>query len=183
MAFEILVFVAQILLIIALFTYSFRSTARGISAYTEVPFVPTPRKMLPIIAEALDIRDGDVVYDLGCGDGRLLFYCAKRYPGASFIGLERNFLLLIYMRIYKWLTRAKNVSLREENVLNADFSDATRIYAFLLPVMMKKLSPKLRAPIVASRAFVIPDRQEKRILELSKTPEKWNKHLLYIYAE
>ena len=41
------------------------------------PFVPVSKKIMPQIIEALDIKEGGVIYDLGCGDGRVLQSCYK----------------------------------------------------------------------------------------------------------
>src|SRR5882757_205857 len=89
-----LLLAVQVALFCALVVYNLRGLAKSISAYYDVPYVPTPHELLPIIADALDIQPRDVVYDLGCGDGRLLFYCARRFPNARFVGVERNPLLV-----------------------------------------------------------------------------------------
>ena len=57
------------------------------------PVVTTPKDMLAKICEALDIKHDQIVYDLGCGDGRLIAYCASRYPQAKFVGIDSNLLM------------------------------------------------------------------------------------------
>ena len=57
--------------------------------FVKAPFVPTRKKILPAIEKALKIAGQSVVYDVGCGDGRVLAFCASLHPGAKFIGIEK----------------------------------------------------------------------------------------------
>jgi 16S rRNA A1518/A1519 N6-dimethyltransferase RsmA/KsgA/DIM1 with predicted DNA glycosylase/AP lyase activity len=153
------------------------------SAFTDVPYVPTDYDFLPRIADALDIQRNDVVYDLGCGDGRLLFYCAKRNPQARFIGIERNPLLVAFISVKKFILRTKNVEIRRKNFLEADFSDATRIFVFLLPEVMRDIAPRLVAPRTVSRAFEIPQRYASREFILKDAPPgPGNTYTVYVYS-
>jgi predicted RNA methylase len=147
-----------------------------------VPFVPTDYHFLPRIAEALDIRSGDVVYDLGCGDARLLFYCARRYPMARFVGIERNVLLIAYTFLTKFILRVKNIEIRRENFFESDFSDATRMYVFLMPEVMIDIAPRLKAARIVSRAFEIPGRTPREKFILKEAPlDRWNTFTTYVY--
>jgi len=56
------------------------------------PFVPIPKAVLKGILETFDIHPGDVVYDLGCGDGRVLKALAKQCPEARFVGVDKGFI-------------------------------------------------------------------------------------------
>jgi SAM-dependent methyltransferase len=179
---EILIFIFQAALICALLIFIYQFVARALSSFTDVPFVPTDYAFLPPIADALDIGQHDVVYDLGCGDGRLLFYCAKHYPEARFVGVERNPVLILYARIKKFLFRAKNVEIRRENIFDTDLTDATRIYVFLLPEVMNDIAPKLHAPRIVSRAFEIPGRTpEREFILREEPPGPWNTFTVYVY--
>ncbi len=53
-----------------------------------VPYVPTRQEILPAVFELLDLRRGDVFYDLGCGDGRVVIEAAKRYPVRKAVCIE-----------------------------------------------------------------------------------------------
>jgi len=180
---QIFLFVLQIVLLCVLLIFIYRFVVRGISSFTDVPYVPTWYRFLAPISAALDIHPGDVVYDLGCGDARLLFYCAKRNPQAKFIGIEWNPLLVAYALVKKFILRAHNVELRRNNIFAADFSDATRIYVFLLPEVMTDIAPKLKAPHIVSRAFEVPGRKAAREFELKDAPhDAWNTFMVYVYG-
>src|SRR5690554_7737102 len=53
----------------------------------DVPYVPTPQKVVDGMLKLADVKKGDVVYDLGCGDGRIVITAAKEY-GATGIGVD-----------------------------------------------------------------------------------------------
>ena len=56
----------------------------------KVPFVAASNHVLKDIEKALAVNDNSVVYDLGCGDGRVLLHLAKNNPKAKYIGIENS---------------------------------------------------------------------------------------------
>jgi cyclopropane fatty-acyl-phospholipid synthase-like methyltransferase len=65
------------------------SGCSGVAVWTdgEVPFVPTPPEVVDRMLEMAQVKSGDVIYDLGSGDGRILIQAAKRY-GVKGVGVE-----------------------------------------------------------------------------------------------
>ena len=181
MAFALIV--AQIALIGALLAFTFKSVVTGVSFGFDVPFVKTPRAYFPLIAEALDIHDDDVVYDLGCGDGSMLLYLARQFPRARFIGIERNFFLHMQSLVRKKIARISNVEFRREDFFATDMQSATRIYAYLLPQAMDRLFARgvHKGIRVVSRAFEIPNVTPLATIELTKKKGWHNQHLLHVY--
>ncbi|MBI3066775.1 MAG: class I SAM-dependent methyltransferase [Deltaproteobacteria bacterium] len=59
----------------------------------EIPFVPTPIEVIDRMLELAEVKKGDVVYDLGSGDGRIVIRAAKKY-GVRAIGIEMDSWLL-----------------------------------------------------------------------------------------
>src|SRR5207245_11107306 len=55
----------------------------------DVPYVPTPRAVVEQMLELAEVKKGDVVYDLGCGDGRLVVTAAKKY-GVKAVGVDND---------------------------------------------------------------------------------------------
>src|ERR1043166_3108391 len=53
----------------------------------EVPFVPTPPEVVDRMLEMAQVKSGDVIYDLGSGDGRIIIRASKRY-GVKGVGIE-----------------------------------------------------------------------------------------------
>lgn len=101
------------------------------------PFVPTKKKDVNRFLALAEIKPGDRVYDLGCGDGRILAAAAKF--GAKAIGLELPILNFWFCKIF----RRNNVEMRFKNFFNADFSDADVVYMFLSPSAHNKMGEML----------------------------------------
>lgn len=141
----------------------------GISA---APWVRTRKRLRDFIASRADLKAGDVVYDLGCGDGAVLFSLAKKRPGIKAIGYEIAILPWALGLLTKALGRGAyaNVSLRCRDFFGADLSDADMVFVFLLeesyPKVVAKLAKELRDDariVVAAWPFpnVEPERKER----------------------
>jgi Ribosomal protein L11 methylase len=108
----------------------------------DVVFVPTPQEVVDQMMKLANVHAGDVLYDLGCGDGRTVITAAKL--GARAIGIDIN-----PVRIQESNDNAaKNgmtgkVTFRLEDLFEANFKDASVITLYLLPSLNVKLRPKL----------------------------------------
>lgn len=175
---------AQIALLLALVGFLIRFLILIISRGYDVPFVRTPRKYYPVIERALQIRSGDVVYDLGSGEGKFVLYLAKKHPDVQFVGIERNRLLFTQARLRRWWAGTpSNATFRRENFYTTDFNDATRVYAYLLSKVMTKLFAERTQPglRIVSRAFRIKGREPLETIELT-TRKGWHgEHELHVY--
>ena len=103
---------------------------------------------MPVVRKMLDLAGvgpGDVVYDLGCGDGRIVIEAAKEY-GARGVGID--FDLRLCKEARERAERegvADRVEIRHEDLAKSDFSDATVVALYLLPKSNELLRPKLEA--------------------------------------
>jgi SAM-dependent methyltransferase len=103
--------------------------------------MPVVRRMLALG----EVNSQDTVYDLGCGDGRIVIEAAKVH-GARGIGIEYDLRLCEEAR-----RRAAEegvsalVEIRHQDIREADFSDATVVMLYLLPGSNESLRPKLEA--------------------------------------
>lgn len=137
-----------------------------IAAYSFVllfgaPYFPSLSPHVKAGLDLLDLKKGQTVYDLGCGDGRFLKAAAQR--GIKAVGYELN----PFMFLYAWFTTRryrKLVKVRWGNFWKADLADADAIFIFLLTKYMKRFDRfvKDKAPKgvkVASHAFKIPGKK------------------------
>jgi SAM-dependent methyltransferase len=109
----------------------------------DVPYVPTPQPVVDKMLELAKVGKNDVLYDLGCGDGRIVITAAKEY-GARGVGIDLN-----PQRIREAKENAKNagvtdkVTFKQGDLFTADFSEATVVTLYLLPDVNRALRPQL----------------------------------------
>jgi ribosomal protein L11 methylase PrmA len=109
----------------------------------DVIFVPTPHEVVDDMLRLANVRKGDVLYDLGSGDGRIAIAAAKKY-GVKAVGIDID-----PDRIREATDNAKKagvghlVQFRQEDLFKADFKEATVITLYLLPDLNVKLRPRL----------------------------------------
>lgn len=136
-----------------------------------VPFVPSPQAVVDRMIEIGGVKPGDLVYDLGSGDGRIVIAAAQ--TGAQAIGFEIDGDLIKESRanIQKAGVQAR-AEIRDQDLLTVDFSAATVVTMYLLPDVNLKLRPNLLAQLkpgsrVVSHAFDMgdwpPDKQEQAL--------------------
>jgi SAM-dependent methyltransferase len=109
----------------------------------DVPYVPTTEEAVKAMLKLADVNKSDIVYDLGCGDGRIVIAAAKKY-GAHGVGIDIN-----PERIQEAEANAKKagveklVRFEENHLFDADIHEATVVTLFLLNSVNLKLRPKL----------------------------------------
>jgi ribosomal protein L11 methylase PrmA len=124
-------------------------------------WVPTPDAVVDEMMALADVKPGDVVYDLGCGDGRLVIAAAKR-GAAKAVGVDID-----PERIQQAWAKAREegladkVTFIEGDLFKMDFSDADVVTLYLLPDLNLKLRPKILAlrpgTRIVSHAFDMGD--------------------------
>ncbi len=128
----------------------------------DVPYVPTPQTVVDEMLNLGAVTKGDVVYDLGCGDGRIVITAAKKF-GARGVGVDID-----PDRIKEANANAKlagvsdRVKFVEQDLFQTDFKEATVVMLYLLPDINLKLRPKLQAELkpgsrIVSHAFDMGD--------------------------
>lgn len=128
------------------------------------PYVPTLRKQTHDALALLNLKEGDLLLELGSGDGRLLLLAAKQ--GIRGIGYELNPLLVWYAKLRLWRYRHL-VSVKRANYWNCTLPEAQGIYVFLLQKYMQKLDKKIEQDIstsvkLVSFAFTVPGKKPVR---------------------
>ena len=106
-----------------------------------VPFVPTPQEVVERMLELAQVKKGDVVYDLGSGDGRIVITAAKKY-GVKAVGFEIDPELLQKSReTIRKEGLERLAEIREQDILTVDLSPASVVTMYLLPEVNLKLRP------------------------------------------
>ena len=116
---------------------------RPSSMQGDVAFVPTPDHIIARMLEMAEIRPGDVVYDLGCGDGRIVIAAAKTY-GVKAVGIEIDPKLAEEARKNAEAAGVAHlVTIRRGDIFEEDFGEATVVTLYLLSDVNLQLKPKL----------------------------------------
>lgn len=109
----------------------------------DVVYVPTSQATVNAMLKLANVRKGDVLYDLGSGDGRIPITAAQRF-GVRAVGIDID-----PKRIAEAEGNARSagvtglVSFRNEDLFKADFSEASVVTLYLLPSLNLKLRPRL----------------------------------------
>lgn len=128
------------------------------STQSLAPYIPTPDDVVDRMLALAQVTREDVVYDLGCGDGRIPIAAAKKY-GARGAGLDLDPKLIALAKANAQAAGVDAlVDFRVENVLTADVSAATVVTLYLLSSSNERLRPMLRRQLrpgtrIVSHAF------------------------------
>lgn len=144
----------------------------------DVPYVPTNQKVVDAMLELAQVDEDDILYDLGCGDGRIVVTAAKKY-GTQGTGVDID-----PQRISEANANAEKaqvtdkVKFIEGNLFDVDLSDASVVTLYLLPDVNLKLKPKLLklkpGTRIVSHAFDMGDwKPEKTIRVNGSTIHYW----------
>jgi len=112
--------------------------------HKDVPYVPTSPAVVEAMLKLGEVQKGDILYDLGCGDGRIVVMAAQKFGVARGTGIDID-----PDRIKEAQENARqagvadHVRFIEKNLFDADFNDATVVTLYLLPEVNLKLRPKL----------------------------------------
>ena len=128
----------------------------------DVIFVPTPQQVVDEMLKVANVKKGDVLYDLGSGDGRIPVTAAKRFSVRA-VGIDID-----PQRIAEANENAKKegvtslVTFKNTDLFTTDISEATVVTLYLLPRLNVKLRPKLFAELkngtrIVSHAFDMGD--------------------------
>lgn len=134
------------------------------------PYNPSGMEVVDIAIKLLDIKDDDILYDLGCGDGRLLITSCQLNKLIKCIGIEYD--IDIYNKAIELVNRyelKEQITIIHENVLNINFYHATKIFIYLIPDGIKQLKDKLidaleRDVIIVTYVFSIPDIKPSEVI-------------------
>ena len=117
----------------------------------DVQFITTPDQIVDRMLELAEVRPDDVVYDLGCGDGRIVIAAARKY-GCKAVGIEIDPKVVELAKENVKKAHVEHlVVIRQGDVFEEDFRDATVVAMYLLPEVNVRLMPKLKQLRAGSR--------------------------------
>jgi SAM-dependent methyltransferase len=138
-------------------------------ASLDVPFVPTPNDVVAGMLRLAGVKSGDVVYDLGCGDGRIVIAAAQRAKGVRAVGVDID-----PRRIAEAEANARKAGVADrtrfiqQDLFQADLREATVVTLYLLPSLNVRLRPKLLEELkpgtrIVSHGFDMGDWKPARV--------------------
>lgn len=156
-----------VLLVLPLVTLT---AAPAVPRELDVPYVPTPQAVVDKMLEMAEVKSGDVLIDLGSGDGRIPITAAQKY-GVTALGVDLN-----PVRVNEAKANAERagvadkVTFREEDLFKTDLSKATVITMYLLSRVNMELRPALMklkpGTRIVSHAFDMGDWQPDKSVKV-----------------
>ena len=145
-----------------------------------VPYVVLPDGAMSEVARTLGVRDSDVVYDLGCGDGRVILALRGVNSAAKYVGVENDWAVWL---LAKWRLLSRAQLVRGE-ISGTPLDEATRVFAYLGPELMAELEPRFERELpqgarVVSVQFPLPTRPPAAVVELEHS--RSHAARLYVY--
>jgi len=155
-----------------------------VSYVPHVPYVPTPEAVVKKMLEIAKAGPEDIVYDLGCGDGRIIITAAKDFNVKKAVGVEIN-----DERIKEALENIRRNGVENKavivkgNFFEVDLSEATVVTMFLLTNVNEMLKPKLEKELkpgtrIVSHEFEMRGWTPKEVV---KVEDRGMTHQVYLY--
>src|SRR5262245_12966666 len=169
---QLLSWSALIAILVAFSNFGFSQERRRPARKPDVPFVTSVDEVVDAMLKTAGVTDKDTVYDLGCGDGRIVIAAASKY-GARGVGVDIN-----PLRIQESRRNARKsgvsdkVTFIEQDLLKTDLSQATVVVIYLDPAMNLRLRPKLLRELkpgarVVSNSFDMGDWKPDKVVKLT----------------
>jgi hypothetical protein len=132
------------------------------------PFISTDKETINKILSEVQIPNGALIYELGCGRARFLRIAEKKLPESKFIGIE-NLFSLYFINAIKLKLQFSKIKLLKDDFLEVNLKDADLIYCYLNNATMEKLGEKFKQECkqgtqIISRSFPIPQFAQKKVI-------------------
>lgn len=150
------------------------------------PFIVSDEKIVAIMVAHAGLKPDDIVYDLGCGDGRFVI-AAARAVGCTGIGFDID-PKVVQLARENVLTQgvADRVQILEQDVFTVDLSQSSVAMLYLLPWMINKLVPQFEqmkpGSRIVSHEFWLPGCEPSRVIVVPSEDGANEPHTIYIYT-
>lgn len=139
-----------------------------------MPFVTTPKWVIEKLVNKIDLKNNSIVFDLGCGDARILLALEKKFSNLKLIGYELAWWPYVVAKLKIELKKSK-IKVFHQNFYKTDLSNADLIFCFLIDSVMPKLEKQLKEQLkpgarVISYGFKFPNWQPVEIIANPKKP-------------
>ncbi len=148
------------------------------------PFVPSPMDVVRKMIELAELKPGEVLFDLGCGDGRIVLMAAQEF-GSRSVGVDLNMMLISEAeRKARDLGLSDSVRFIHGDMFDVDLGPADVVTMYLLTSANEKVRPKLESELRTGARVVTHDfpvfnwRYQSRLDYEGKT----GRHVLYLYV-
>ncbi|ABN69976.1 putative RNA methylase [Staphylothermus marinus F1] len=152
-----------------------------------VPYVPTPIPVARMMLKLAGAGPDDIVYDLGCGDGRILIVAVKEFNVKKAVGIDKDPERIREARKNAEKNGVSNrIVLINDDFFNVDISEATIVTMFLLTIVNEALKPKLEKELIdgariVSHEFRIPGWKPFKVVDVKDNTGLT--HTIYLYIK
>ncbi len=108
------------------------------------PWWRTNKNIAKIACSLAGLSEKDVVYELGSGDGEFILTAGKDFNVKKAVGIEIDYSRYFMSKIRLLISPSKNISFMRRDFKKVNLSDATVVYFYLVPAVIKRIMPKLK---------------------------------------
>ncbi len=162
-----LILVGLILMLVFVFLMLICSVFLLFTVFTGAPYVPTSPAIVQTMCELGELKPGQKVMDLGCGDGTILIKAAKSY-GTTGLGVELSPLVALFARIKTRMAGMQDkIKIIRGNMFDVELPEVDVVMMYLLPKATNKITARLKARyphmIVISHGFELENTKQTDI--------------------